>query len=838
MKRDAKNTDAGGVKFNRREFILSATSSAALLSVSPFVTAKPGVGAADQPNALQPDVSAKKTTVDIETVDIEKRYQYALALEQERLTSNLVLNDSVFAHWIEDSNHFWYEQETKDGRLYRLVDADKATSTVAFDHDALADVLSKALGRSVDAFNLPIAKVKVDLSPRKITFVADDKFWEFDDKKKTCHQVSVYPADWLISPDGNKAAFAREYNIWVKDLKSGSERALTTDGTEFYAYGDAPGAWGAQEALSLQGLWSPDSRRLFMLRRDCRYVKSLPVLDHTPSDGVRPVVRDCKVAYPGDEHIEEFALLAIDMASGKICKADYRQIPSSYNAHWGYFLGGLGWWGKDNRHAFFIDEERGSKRVSVVEFDTNTGACRPLFEETSKTRINLSQDTEDTTPSVALPESNELIWYSERSGWAHLYLYDLKTGKLKNAITQGKWVVRDLLHVDPERRELLIQTSGRVADRNPYYRDICKVNMDTGEFTPLFSGDLEYTVTTQKTAAVKLYVSVNQRASDSQLVTGISPNGRYVLATRSRADQVPVNLLLDRDGNEIMQLEVADVSGLPAGWQWPEPVTLKDADGKTEIYGTLFRPTGFSPDEHYPVVYAPYNVPYVTTASTGSFANNLNMGSSFYRASALAQLGFVVVTIDGRGTPFRSKAFQEESYGWIPSCTPPQDVVAGIRQLANRYTFMDMGRVGVFTSNSGATAVMDCLLQYPDLFKVGVVGRVQDSRFMGSMVWGDLFEGLSKKIDDQRYPEYQVEKLKGKLLLMHGLLEGGSNPPVGTFRIVEALSKANKNFDMILMPKAEYPLNSNYTLRRGWDYIVKHLAGVEPPKEFDMTRSV
>lgn len=550
----------------------------------------------------------------VNTVDpIEGRYHRAEILMQGLRTQNLVQNDTVLPNWIEKTDCFWYARANrvgkaptaKIGKEFRLVDAIALTNDSAFDHAALTAALAKVSAQEVNAEDLPISRMKITLSPLIVCFTAFGRRWQFDGDNSTCTEVdlvSVGPFETL-SPDGKQVAFARDNNLWARDTVTGEERALTEDGEDCLSYAATASAYGApwQYPAGLAGAqWSPDSQRLFVVQRDNQQVNILPLVNHLPENGsLRPTVELAKVAYPGDEHVETYRHLSIEVASGRLCEADYRQTPVC-PSDWAYFtLSRLGWWASDCRHAYFIDQERGDQIVRLVEFDTNTGTTRVLFEESNDTYINVKPDAMDAPHYTYLPDTNELIWWSERSGWGHLYLYDLNSGELKHAITSGNWRVRDILYVDTARRELWIQTAARVPSRNPYYRDICRVHIDTGELTTVLSTDHEYDVHEQKTNILRLLgkIGVSERK-----ISGVSPGGDYVVTTRSRVDQVPVSLLLNRDGDTLMELESADVSNLPENWQWPEPVKMLAADGNTDIYGVLFRPSDYAEDKKYPVI--------------------------------------------------------------------------------------------------------------------------------------------------------------------------------------------------------------------------------------------
>ena len=753
----------------------------------------------------------------------------------------LALNTTLVPHWIEDTDLFWYRRETKSGVQFRLVDANSATNQIAFDHQILASSLSKALKKEVNANRLPITGVTITLAPLRVLFQAFDKRYCFDEDTQQCiaaePKLDTHSSEKLVSPDGKKVAFTKNYNLWIKNLETDDEYPLTKSGEKYYGYACAPITWGVPMNSDIQACWSPNSKTLLTVQTDNRHVNSTPIIDYVPKDGsVRPTLTKYRCAYPGDEYVEEQRLLAIDVESGLQKEANYRRVPVNRSAY-GLFTDNLCWWSSNSRHSYFIDMERGDQIVRLVEFDTQTGATRILFEEFSSTYFNLSPSEAIPATLLPLPASNELVWFSERSGWAHLYLYDLNTGTLKNPITKGNWMVRELLYFDKDRRELWFQAGGRVKSRDPYYLDICRVNIDKGQTITVVSSDHEYTVLgslgLRTTASYFLSTEISL---DFEINTcGVSPNGKYVIATRSRADQVPVSILFDRNGNEILNLETAIIDNLPEEWQWPEPVKLIAADDETDIYGTVFRPSNFSPDKQYPIIDCSISSGELAAAPKGSFTNAIFAGLWYLEAAALAELGFIVVTIDGRGTAFRDREFVDVSYGRMFSYNLADDRIQGIKQLAKRYPYMDLDRVGIMGFNGFGSAVYG-MLEHPDFFKVGVSHALQDARLM-SIVVGEVYEGTEHSVTDNSRADQLAYKLQGKLLLMHGLIDRMDHC-AATWRLVDALQKANKDFDLLVLPNEGVGIeggghiSSPYAFRRTWDYFVYHLQGVIPPKEF------
>ena len=528
------------------------------------------------------------------TNNLLTRYQQSRQFIQGVLSNKVVLNDAVFPHWIQGSHCFWYGRETKQGDEYRLVDAAAASNSAAFDHYGLAKSLEVASGREVDATNLPISVLDITLSPKQVYFSAFEENWVFEQETLCCKEIDPSPLDdELLSPNGQYIAFVRDHNLWVKDLVSGEERALTQDGVSDAPYATAP-SFGLGSGL--QALWSPDSNSLLTHQLDMRGVASRPMVHHVPEDGsIRPQLVEYKAAYPGDKVVETLRLVSIDVDSGAVQAADYANLSV---CRWG--AGYLtqekfGWWSHDNRRAFFVDVSRGAKAVRVVEFDTKTGATRVLFEETSDTFVKLSQDIVELPLFCPIANIDELIWFSERSGWGHLYLYDLNTGELKRPLTEGEWLVRGIAHIDAEQRTMLIQTAGRDRAISPYYRDICAVDLDKGTIQPLAYGADDFAVYGPQSGQVQARYAYGL---DTPGVNGISPDGDYVVATRSRVDKPPISLLMDRNGVEILTIEKADPYALPADFEWPEPIKLTAADGITDLYGVVYRPPGFSTGEN------------------------------------------------------------------------------------------------------------------------------------------------------------------------------------------------------------------------------------------------
>ena len=779
-------------------------------------------------------------------VEIEKHYRQAKLLEHESYVDSMVLNSKIYPNWIECGDSFWYVRNGRNdkgdltavSKEFRLVDAKNSNDKPAFDHNLLAKALSKQTGKNLDPKNLPITQLKFSYGKSEFTFFAFNKLWKYSAGSESCKEEQAYPPYWLVSPDGTKAVYIKAYNLWVKDLSSGVEHALTDNGERYHSYGGLPERMSLVEGFHEntsdsctlpQALWSYDSKQLFTYQLDERQVLSYPVTQYIPPEGsVRPKSVDVKYALPNDQAVAEYRYLSIDVESKQVCIADYPCVLDSLA--WQFpFISNLTWWSTDNKIAYFIDVSRRQKKVTVVAFDTNSGSTWSLFEESSNTKINLSLDYEHPASLLPLPETNELIWFSERSGWAHLYLYCLSSGTLKNVITHGDWLVREVLHFNPETREVYLQIAGRNKNRNPYYRELCRVNIDTGHISTIASDDYDFVVYKKHCRPTMIGVHLGLATTDC---SGVSPTGNYIVTTKTRADAAPITELIDVNGCKVMTLETADISGLQGGWHWPEPVKLLAADGKTDIYGLVFRPSHFSPDKSYPVIDFASNNPFYALVPNGAFGNDTEAGCAYMSAAAIAELGFITVIIDGRGSCYRSKSFQDHAYGNVHTGSDLKDHIAGIRQLGDRYSELNLDAVGIVDIN-GSNSPLYGLLAFPEFYKVGAVVSMWDPRLRAQ---ADIYHDLSNEDNNKNSLVLgdMASRLQGKLLLANGMLDP-VYPISGCLQFIEALVRNNKDFDLVLLPSGGHSWDGcQYALRRVWDFLVCHFLSIEPPKDFHL----
>ena len=748
-------------------------------------------------------------------------YERAAAV-QAHSEDRWVLNQALYPHWIDNAT-FWYMRETAEGSEYTLVDAGTGAKRAAFDHQALALALAEATGADMDAAALPIVNVEIDRSG--LTFTASGRFWKFE--QGALKELEANPNDpaRLTSPDGTRAVYSKGHNLWLKNLASGEDKPLTSDGERYYAYAANPDATG-RPAIRPEAVWSPDSRYLFTAQTDDRQVRSLPVIDFAPADGsIRPKVIDYRQALPGDEHITRFRMTVIDTETGKQTPIHYPDLAAA-RMNDTPFGGNRAWWSADSKAVFFVDILRGEREARVVTADRDSGQARVVFRETTDTYLELGSNVYMPTFIVPLPESGEFVWYSEKSGWGHLYLHDAETGEEKRALTSGDWLVRDVLGVNREGRELFLTIGGRRPDANPYFREVVRVHLDTAERTVLSSSDADHVVLSPGDFSLLLLSVFGQ---DPGAVSGLSPDAAFYVETRQRPDRPNVTALMSADGEELLLIEEATPHAVPAGQRWPEPFTVTAADGETEIRGLMLKPQDFDAGRPYPVIDFIYGGPQISNVPKSGFGSLSSLSLDF--AASLAELGFVTIILDGRGTTERSREFHESSYGRLQTASNLEDHIAGIKQLAERFPYLDIERVGITGISGGGYMAARGMLKYPEFFKVGVsIAGNHDQRLFWHS-WGERYQGLPA---GDNYLEQanltHAGNLDGKLLFIHGLLDYGVHPG-GLFQLTQALMDANKVFDLVLMPQAGHAL-PGYGMVRMWDYFVRHLAGREPPPGF------
>jgi dipeptidyl-peptidase 4 len=728
----------------------------------------------------------------------------------------LVLNGDIHHRWI-DGDRFHYMRHTGEGRTeFVIVDAATARREPAFDHGALARALSAATGQPADPQRLPFDRFEFVEGGRAIQMQIAAQEWQCALGAACSKVVAPSRPGEVLSPDGKWAAFRKDHNLWVRSLETGQERALTTDGVEDLSYG------GQDDLDQVRGkaprgtsvVWSPDSRRLIAERVDDRGVKDVYFLQQVPDDGsVRPVLHALPGALPGEpnkRHVD--AVVIIDLAGGRRVEVKHASFARGI---YSIIDENHIWWSADGRRIFATPNEEGRKELRLLAIDPDSGRIEQLIEEKSPTYIDGGHSRWGARgPSIL--RSGEIIWYSERDGWGHLYLHD-RSGTLVRQLTRGEWKVRDVIRVDEKARKVYFTAGGREANEDPYQRHLYVVNLDGSGLRLLTPGNADHEVDIDR---------------------GFAPSGRYFVEIYSRPDLPAVTVLRKSDGASVATLEQADISQLQAiGFTMPEPFSVLAADNRTRIYGTLFRPGRFDPTRRYPVVDVIYPGPQrIQTAKSfmRGLASHATAEQGFIHS--LTQLGFIVVTIDGRGTPWRSKAFHDVSYANMQQAGNLDDHIAGIRQLAARYPSLDLDRVGIYGHSSGGFAAVRAVFTRADFYRVAVSSAGDHDQRNDDLGWATTYQGPFGDRWDATINARFVDGFKGKLLLVQGDLDEAVHPAV-TMQLVDALIKANKNFDLLLVPNAGHEVDRHpYVIRRRWDYFVQHLMGAEPAQDYRITR--
>lgn len=754
------------------------------------------------------------------------RYRRAAEIQAPRF-HNWLLNQSVVPHWIRGRDEFWFERQVVDGHRFVRVNAVSGNKSDAFNHSRLAEELGRRVGRVLNQNKLPLKGLRVSAPGEVISFSAFGKAWRFDDERGLSEDAHPL-TNFAISPDGRLGIFTRADDLWMREFGSGTEVRLTNDGEPHYRYGANPEA--RPRPGSAPGVvWSSDSRHIFTVQTDDREVLNAPVVEYAPAGASRPRVINYRMAFPGDLQIPTFRLTLIDVRSGRHTPVKYMPLPAvrMNNSPVDRRM----WWNSDASKAYFVDIRRGEKSVNLVAVDAKSGITRTLFSEQSDTYVELGSDVYSPVMIRHLPKTNRLIWYSERSGWAHLYLYDLSSGKLVRPLTRGNWVVRKILAVNEDKGQLFISIAGRVTGRNPYYEEVARVDIATGDMSILSSGDEEHYLVDPDNLNDGATIGYIYEGGDVSGLRGVSPSGNYFVETMVTADKPSSTVLRDHNGRFITTVEAADARQLPSWWRWPEPVEVVAADGVTKIYGLVFRPSDYNPAKKYAVIDYVYGGPQAAYVPT-SFGQGA-FGQEFLDAASIAELGFVTVMIDGRGTAQRSRAFHETSYGHAERASNLDDHIAGIQQLAQLDPGLDTTRVGITGFSAGGYLAANAMFRYPEFYKVGVaMSGSHDLRLFWS-TWGERYQGypVGKEYDIQANTTY-VKNLKGKLLLVHGLMDTAVTP-AHMFQLEQALISANKDFDTLVWPRAGHFVPS-YGKRRQWDYFVEHLANEPPPREFQL----
>ena len=810
---------------------------------------------------------------------VKQKANYALAARfSPDKISKMLFSTSVDPHWLKLSDRFWYMYETREGKVWYIVDAKDAKSgkRLLFDHAKLAAEITKIVKDPFDAQHLPIEKLKFTKDENSIQFeikstideikkdtaaartgrngggarpggapaTTDKKIFYFEYNLTTgvLTELKDYqkPKDRLMwasfSPDKKFVLYAKKNNLYYMDtanyrkaqIKEDDstivEYQLTTDGVEDYSYG---GGFGNETNVEKERnkdkrksafvMWSPDGKYFTLTRTDNRKVKDLWVINSIAEP--RPTLETYKYQMPGEKEAPIRELYLFDFAAKTSKKIGVSAFKDQEIAVWSAPLkqyqrdeeNRATIWHGTNEKFYMARTSRDLKRIDVCAVNVATGAVTTLIEERMNTYV-------ENRRLGLVNNGKEMIQWSERDGWAHFYLYD-ENGKLKNQITSGSFHCEDIEAIDEKNRVLYFTANGREPNEDPYYLHLYRINFDgTG---------------------LKLLTTANH-----DNMASMDDNMRYFINTYSRVNTAPVSLLQDNTGRVIMQLQKTDMSGLmEAGYKFPEPFKVKAADGITDLYGVMYKPFNFDSTKTYPIIEYVYPGPQTE-------AVNKAFGRGMDRVDRLAQLGFVVITVGNRGGhPSRSKWYHNYGYGNLRDYGLA-DKKAAIEQLGYRHSFIDVNKVGIHGHSGGGFMSTAAMLVYPDFFKVAVSSAGNHENNIYNRWWSEKHHGVKEVVNDkgdtsfvysiERNPEL-AKNLKGHLMLSHGDIDNNVHP-ANTLRMVNALIKANKRFELVVLPgqRHGYATMTEYFFWKMCDYFSLHLLGddSQPVDMEEMNREI
>jgi dipeptidyl-peptidase-4 len=755
-------------------------------------------------------------------------------------TTNMVSGDQVSANWMLDGNRFWYRNKTATGADFVVVDPAANTRTLLFDNVKMAAALSVANDTSYDPTKLPFTTFRFaddNKNEKEIDIRAGRRRFNCNVTTYVCtrRDTTVNETPYVLSPDKKWEAFVFKHNVYVRAKGAKDSTQLTTDGVEFWGYGltemrPSQLQVARPQPRRPQIRWSPDSKKILVSRTDERNVAHMPYISYTPQ---RPRAFSQPYALPGDSVVPKPGFHIIDVDAKTNIAVKLTPAPNQLSTG-GSARDSL--WSENSEKVFVTWFTRGSKSAYLASVDAKTGEFTVIARDSSKTFVEIGPPAGGHPVSwYVTKDGQDLFWWSERDGWAHLYRLDAKatathvaatgsgnggarvaefrSGTVKNQVTAGAWSVGAIEHVDEAAKQIYFSANGREPGRLVYYNHLYRVNYDGTGLTLLTPEDANHDIQ-------------------------FSPSGKYFVDTYSRVEKAPTIVLRGLpDGRVIRKLEEADVSKLAeAGWKPAKTFTVKARDGQTDLYGVIYLPPNIDSTRKYPIISHIYPGPQVGSVGSWSFKSG---GETF----ALAELGFVVIQLDHLGTPLRSKAFHDNYYGNFGDNGLPDHITA-IKQLAAQYKWIDLDRVGIFGHSGGGFASTDAILRYPEFFKVAVSGAGNHDNRSYNIYWAEKYQGLMRRDSVRRTDNFtesankaMAKNLKGHLLLMHGDMDDNVHPAM-TIQLVDELIKANKTFDLIMAPNRNHGLNEPYFIRRRWDYFVQHLLGQTPPDNYEIVRPV
>ncbi|MBQ4913821.1 DPP IV N-terminal domain-containing protein [Maribacter sp. MMG018] len=717
-----------------------------------------------------------------------KDYKKAMAVDS--LFRNKVFNVPSAFRWSGDTT-LWYVNNTKEGKEYMLVDPLQKKQKKCFDHDVLAKLLSVKFNKQVDPKNIDIKELDFNDHRTEVEFVFEDARISYNIEKGTLTLLEEVESKrkkkneyWgnrfdetsnlpVFSPDSTRVAFVKNNNLYIKDIGTEIETQLSYDGAPGFFY-------------SSYIKWSPDGEKIMAYKVRPGDDRKIYFVESSPIDRLQPKLHSRDYLKPGDELPFKSPQLFL------VNSRQHIQIPTSGFDHQ-FGLYNIEW-RADSRAFTFEYNQRGHQAYKVIEVDAKTGQVSTLVNETSKTFIDYS--SKKYRYDVA--DGKEIIWTSERDGWNHIYLYDGETGKVKTQLTKGEWVVRNVLYVDEENREVYFTASGLYKNQDPYFLHYCKVDFDGKNFTRFTKENGNHKVV-------------------------FSNDYKYYVDQYSRVDMPPVTVLKSsKDAKTVMQLQQADHTALlKEDWIAPEVFTAKGRDGKTDIWGIIMRPTSFDPTKKYPII------EYIYAGPHGSFVPK-DFRAYNWAMSSLAELGFIVVQIDGMGTSNRSKAFHDVCWKNLKDGGFP-DRKLWITAAAKKYPYMNADKVGIYGTSAGGQNAAAALVFNSDFYDVAVSSCGCHDNRMDKIWWNEQFMGYPVG------PHYaacsnveNASNMNGRLMLILGEIDDNVDP-ASTMQFADALIKANKDFELVTVPGMSHSSGGEYGERKRKDFFVKHLLNVTPP---------
>lgn len=714
-------------------------------------------------------------------------YNRAYAL-REKYNAKHVLYAGVVPHWVDQTSAFWYVRQTEKGKEYVKVDAASKKRTALFDQQKMASALTEKAGREINAYNLPLQNCRLNISLDTLRFQLDGKFWAYSIKNNRLLDEGAIPSrgkerHWMevddekegspvTSPDGKWTAFIKNDNVYVREVATGKEKQLSQDGTLSNYY-------------SSYIQWSPDSKSVVSCRIRPVEKRYVYYVESSPADQAQPKLHKQEYAKPGDEL--RFKVPCIfEVESGR------RLIPSTELFSHQYELSGP-MWNADSKAITFEYNERGHKVYRVLEMSAVDGSVRTLIEEKEEKYVNYPRIYRNY-----LSDGKRIIWSSERDNYNHLYLYDRATGKPLNQITKGEWYVRGVQHVDEANEVIYFSANGMKKGEDPYLIHYYKINFDGSNLVEL-------------------------TPEEGMHQCWYSSDYKYLVDVYSKVDQAPIAVLRDaKDGKIRMQLDKADISALLAnGWKAPEVFSAKGRDGKTDMWGVIYRPSNFDPSKKYPVIEYIYSGP-------GDQYVPKTFSSYNWWMTSLAELGFIVVQVDGMTTSFRSKEFEEVCYKNLKDAGLP-DHIAWIKAAAQKYPYMDIDRVGIFGCSAGGQESTGAVLFHPEFYKAAYSACGCHDNRMDKIWWNELWMGYP--VDESYSACSNVDNahlLSRPLMLVVGELDDNVDP-ASTMQVANALIKANKDFELVVIPGAHHTMGEDFGEHKRYDFFVRHLMGITPP---------